>query len=61
MQTVTSDRVVARADNVVLVDFSRKPEPPAPRFPGAGGLREISYEECQVKFELLARYRRLRR
>jgi hypothetical protein len=59
MQTV--DRVIARADNVVLVDFSRKPEPPAPRFPGARGLREISYEECQVKFELLARYRRLRR
>jgi len=61
MQTVTSDRVIARADNVVLVDFSRKPEPPAPRFPGARGLREISYEECQVKFEPPAGYRRLRR
>jgi hypothetical protein len=35
MRTLTNDRVIARSDNVVLVDFSRKPEPPAPRFPGA--------------------------
>jgi hypothetical protein len=36
--------VIAREDNVVLVDF-RRPEPPAPIFPGAGGLRAIKGPE----------------
>lgn len=31
--------VIGRERNVVRVDFSRKPEPPAPTFPGAGALR----------------------
>jgi hypothetical protein len=31
--------VVARENNVLLVDFRRKPDQPAPRFPGAGALR----------------------
>ena len=31
--------VVARDRNVVCVNFQRKPEPPAPKFPGAGALR----------------------
>jgi hypothetical protein len=31
--------VIAREDNVVRVDFSREPDPPAPRFPGAAALR----------------------
>ena len=31
--------VIARERNVVTVDFSREPDPPAPRFPGANGLR----------------------
>ena len=31
--------VIARESNVVRVDFARRPDPPAPRFPGAGGLR----------------------
>jgi hypothetical protein len=30
--------VIRREDNVVVVDF-RKPNPPAPHFPGAGALR----------------------
>jgi hypothetical protein len=30
--------VIARQNNVVIVDF-RRPDPPAPVFPGAGGLR----------------------
>ena len=35
-----SDRcVIGRDNNVVMVDFRRKPDPPAPRFPGANGLR----------------------
>ena len=31
--------IIARENNVVLVDFRREPDPPAPRFPGAGALR----------------------
>lgn len=31
--------IVAREHNVVRVDFSREPDPPAPRFPGARGAR----------------------
>ncbi len=41
-------RVIGRKENVVLVDFSHKPEPPAPRFPGASGLRELSYQDAQT-------------
>jgi hypothetical protein len=42
MQKVCSAErfVIAREDNVVLVDF-RRPDPPAPVFPGAGGLRAL--------------------
>ena len=32
--------VIAREKNVVLVDF-RRPDPPSPVFPGAGGLRAL--------------------
>jgi hypothetical protein len=46
MHTVTTDRVIARDDNIVVVDFSRKPEPPAPRFPGASGLCKVSHTKC---------------
>jgi hypothetical protein len=35
----TKRYVIARESNVVRVDFARRPDPPAPRFPGAGGLR----------------------
>ncbi|MGE3987303.1 hypothetical protein [Pseudorhodoplanes sp.] len=31
--------VIGREHNVVRVDFSRRPEPPGPTFPGAGALR----------------------
>jgi len=35
--------VIGRENNVVRVDFTRKPEPlPAPRFPGAGALRQFN-------------------
>jgi hypothetical protein len=39
--------VIGRESNVVLVDFNRKPDPPAPTFPGASGLREIDVEDCK--------------
>jgi hypothetical protein len=35
--------VIARESNVVRVDFARRPDPPAPRFPGAGGLRPATW------------------
>ena len=31
--------VIGRDNNVLVVDFTRKSEPPAPRFPGANALR----------------------
>jgi hypothetical protein len=31
--------VLGRENNIVRVDFTREPDPPAPRFPGAGALR----------------------
>jgi hypothetical protein len=34
--------IIGRDSNVVVVDFAGKPEPPAPRFPGANALREIA-------------------
>jgi hypothetical protein len=42
-------RVIARDDNVLLVDFGRGPQPPAPRFPGASGLRATRPEDCQLR------------
>jgi hypothetical protein len=36
-----------REDNVVRVDFAREPDPPAPKFPGANGLRPVKKEECE--------------
>jgi hypothetical protein len=36
--------VISREDNVVRVDFGPDRDPPAPRFPGASGLREAEYE-----------------
>jgi hypothetical protein len=41
--------VIARHHNVVRVDFNREPDPPAPRFPGARGLRlQASDESCET-------------
>jgi hypothetical protein len=33
--------VIGRESNVVRVDFKREPDPPAPCFPGANGLRLV--------------------
>ena len=49
MLSVINERVIGRKGNVVLVDFSRAPHPPAPRFPGANGLREPSCEDMSVE------------
>jgi len=37
-------RVIGRENNVVIVDFSREPDPPAPRFPEANALRKASQQ-----------------
>jgi hypothetical protein len=42
----TNRFVIGHENNVVRVDFSRDPDPPAPRFPGASGLREIGDESA---------------
>jgi hypothetical protein len=36
--------VIRRENNVLEVDFRREPNPPAPRFPGASGLRGLNEE-----------------
>ena len=40
MHRTTSSYVVERDGNVLRVDFGREPDPPAPKFPGAGALHE---------------------
>ena len=48
MRLTKIERVIGRDRNVLLVDFSRQPEPPAPRFPGAVGLRAIRDQEIDL-------------
>ena len=42
--------VIARDRNVLRVDFRRDPDPPAPRFPGAGALRRCPQAEAVDAF-----------
>ena len=44
MLNIVDRHVIARESNVVRVDFRRDPDPPAPYFPGAIGLR-LSHSE----------------
>ena len=39
--------VIHRENNIVEVDFRREPDPPAPRFPGARGLRKLNEEPSE--------------
>jgi hypothetical protein len=48
MLSVIDRHVIARESNVVRVDFSRDPDPPAPCFPGANGLRPNGTESDGV-------------
>ena len=41
MSGVVDRHVIAREGNVLRVDFERDPDPPAPKFPGACGLRPV--------------------
>jgi hypothetical protein len=50
--------VVRRDDNVVHVNFAHEPDPPAPRFPGAGSLRfatELNDASDALALDLLRR------
>jgi hypothetical protein len=38
--TLRKRTIIARESNIVRVDFRRQPDPPAPKFPGAGALRQ---------------------
>ena len=40
MYRAHSTYVVERHGNIVRVDFGHEPDPPAPKFPGAGALHE---------------------
>jgi hypothetical protein len=40
--------VIRRENNVLEVDFSREPDPPAPRFPGASGLRKLTEGDSEL-------------
>ena len=40
--------IIGRRDNVLVVDFTRRPEPPVPTFPGANALRENATEEIEL-------------
>jgi hypothetical protein len=47
MNTIKS-RVIERERNIVRVDFKREPDPPTPKFPGAGALKSAALEVVLV-------------
>jgi hypothetical protein len=49
MRCFTKTYIIGRNDNVLVVDFTRRPEPPAPRFPGANGSRGKVPEEVPLR------------
>lgn len=54
MLSMIKHRVIGRNGNILVVDFSREPNPPAPRFPGSRGLREPSHNKGWTTFSSLA-------
>lgn len=48
MHSVSNTRIIDQIDNVVLVDFRREPDPPAPRFPGASGVRPLDCPQAST-------------
>jgi hypothetical protein len=47
MNTINS-RVIGREHNIVRVDFRHEPDPPAPKFPGAGAVKSAPFEDVLV-------------
>jgi hypothetical protein len=54
MQRTSGRFIISRENNVLRVDFSRDPDPPAPTFPGAVGLRETIDESTKAREHTLA-------
>jgi hypothetical protein len=46
MNLIKYGHIIGRENNLVRVDFGREADPPAPKFPGANGLRPVKKEEC---------------
>jgi hypothetical protein len=54
MQRTSGRLIVSRENNVLRVDFNRDPDPPAPKFSGAAGLRETIDESTKTGEHTLA-------
>jgi hypothetical protein len=54
MRRASGHFVISRENNVLRVDFSRDPDPPTPKFPGAAGLRETIDESTKTGEHTLA-------
>lgn len=48
MNLINYGRIIGRENNVLRVDFGREADPPAPRFPGANGLRPVKNEVASI-------------
>jgi hypothetical protein len=49
MSLIKYRHIIGRENNVVRVDFARHSDPPAPKFPGANGLRPVKEEEWEAQ------------
>lgn len=49
MRFFNDTRIIGREDNILVVDFTRRPEPPVPRFPGGNALRQNYAEEAELR------------
>jgi hypothetical protein len=45
MSLIKYRHIIGRENNIVQVDFGHEYDPPAPKFPGANGLRPVKKEE----------------
>jgi hypothetical protein len=48
MNLIKYGHIIGRENNVVRVDFGRESDPPAPKFPGANGLRPVKKEVVSI-------------
>jgi hypothetical protein len=48
MNLIKYGHIVGRENNVVRVDFGREADPPAPKFPGANGLRPVKKDVASI-------------
>jgi hypothetical protein len=48
MNLINYGHIIGRENNVVRVDFGREADPPAPKFPGANGLRPVKKEVASI-------------